>query len=148
MALRHCNSCEQWHDLSEPWPEACASHFEKAKFVRPDPEKRSTIFDDVHVTRGHWREDRETHEMITLEEWEAKYGKTGGITIIKDLDPYMSVNKEYIGGRKQHRDMLRAHNAVEVGNEVVKKKYEAPPDLKGDIRRALQQTGWDGKNLK
>jgi hypothetical protein len=24
---RHCRTCDNWHDLDEPWPRACGSHF-------------------------------------------------------------------------------------------------------------------------
>lgn len=27
MTLRLCRSCEGWHELDQPWPVACGSHF-------------------------------------------------------------------------------------------------------------------------
>lgn len=27
MTVRFCKTCEGWHDLNEPWPDACSSHF-------------------------------------------------------------------------------------------------------------------------
>lgn len=41
------------------------------------------------------------------------------LQIIRDIEPFqnVAVDNGYIGGRKQRRDMMRAHNLVEVGNE-------------------------------
>lgn len=33
MTIRHCRKCNDWHDLSEPWPVQCL----------PDPPKRSGL---------------------------------------------------------------------------------------------------------
>lgn len=41
---------------------------------------------------------------------------------ISDLEPYMSATGEHIGGRRQHREFLKANNLMEVGNE--KKAFE------------------------
>ena len=42
-------------------------------------------------------------------------------SVIGDLDPYESiVTGEMIGGRRQHRDHLKDHNCIEVGNEQPK----------------------------
>lgn len=50
------------------------------------------------------------------------------LQIIKDIEPYRNVGVDngVIGGRRQHRDMLRAHNLVEVGNE---KPRQHPRDI-------------------
>ena len=48
--------------------------------------------------------------------------------IIKDIEPYQNVaiDGKVIGGRRQHRDMLRAHGCVEVGNDAAVTKRAAP----------------------
>lgn len=62
--------------------------------------------------------------------------------VIGDIEPYRNaINGKVIGGRKQHRDFLRAHGVVEVGNEKVEKRYEEAPGLKEDIRRSIQEVG-------
>lgn len=57
-------------------------------------------------------------------------GSTASATgVISDIEPYRSVvDGSVIGGRRQHRDHLRAHRKIEVGNEY--NKY-----LKQDFRR-------------
>lgn len=98
MALRLCRNCSGWHDLSEPWPDACVSHY---------------------VSR-----------------------ETIGLQVVKDIEPYRSViTREVIGGRKQHRDHLRAHGCIEVGNEKMKPRQpEYVGGLSQDIKRAMETT--------
>lgn len=47
-------------------------------------------------------------------------------TVRGDYQPYKSmITGEMIEGRRQHRDHLKAHNCVEVGNELDKAKPKA-----------------------
>lgn len=69
-----------------------------------------------------------------------------GLQIIKDIDPYKAVGlpgQPIIGGRRQHKDAMRAHGMVEVGNEKVTQTYEAPPGLREDLKRAIYDTHGD-----
>lgn len=61
--------------------------------------------------------------------------------VIEDIKPYRSVvTGERIKGRSHHREHLRQHELVEVGNEPVKQRKDIPmPDLVPDIKRAIQQ---------
>lgn len=65
----------------------------------------------------------------------------GGMQIIKDIEPYRStITQEVIGGRRQHRDHLRAHSCIEIGTEKQKPKDRAPPPgLKQDLKRAVEK---------
>lgn len=50
--------------------------------------------------------------------------------VMGDIKPYQSVvTGEEIGGRRQHREHLKAHGLIEVGNEKV--KPSAIPDVPG-----------------
>lgn len=66
--------------------------------------------------------------------------KSGSMQIVKDIEPYKSVlTGERIAGRRQHRDHLKAHGCIEVGNE--KMKPFAPNyvgGLGGDIKKAME----------
>lgn len=45
--------------------------------------------------------------------------KKSRLQIMKDIEPYQSIiDGEVIGGRKQHRDHLRAHSCEEIGSEM------------------------------
>ena len=63
--------------------------------------------------------------------------------VIRDIEPYRSmVTGEMITGRRQHRDHLRAHNCIEVGNE--KPKAHTPEYVGGvaeDIKAAMEKHG-------
>lgn len=142
MTQRHCDACGEWHDLAEPWPEECADHYVKVKAKVGDPDKRSTLFEDKMVERGHWKDDRITKESIPIDEWNRRYGGPQTHSILKDMDPYKNVYGEVIGGRKQHRDFLKARGVVEVGNEKIEKQYEEAPGVSEDIRRAMHETGY------
>lgn len=67
--------------------------------------------------------------------------------VIGDIKPYLSLaTGEHVGGRRQHRDMLRAHGLVEVGNEKNYRGTGKPEfrsdGLKQDIKRAMQERGF------
>lgn len=59
--------------------------------------------------------------------------------IMRDTEPYRSViTHEVIGGRRQHREHLKAHGCVEVGNEMIASQREELPPVRADLERALQ----------
>lgn len=62
--------------------------------------------------------------------------------VIRDIDPYRSVvDGSVIGGRRQHREHLKQHDLIEVGNErnnKVQPKVDMPPaahDLAIEFKR-------------
>lgn len=57
-----------------------------------------------------------------------------------DIAPYRSViTREPITSRSQHRDHLRAHGAIEVGNEYPNgASRETLPPVREDVRAALE----------
>ena len=72
----------------------------------------------------------------------------GGIQVIKDIEPYRNmIDGKVIGGRRQHRDFLRAHGCIEVGNEQPKPKVEGPrrpdKDLVLQLKAAARSHGVD-----
>lgn len=59
--------------------------------------------------------------------------------IMRDVEPYRSViTQEVIGGRRQHREHLRQHNCIEVGNEMPRMAQTPLPPVKHDVERAMQ----------
>lgn len=61
--------------------------------------------------------------------------------VMQDIEPYRSVvTGELIGGRHQHREHLKRHNLVEIGNEPVKERKRVPlPPLAPDIKRTIAE---------
>lgn len=88
--------------------------------------------------------DKEQHKFVPAEAYYAAqaaqlHGR--GPMIMTDISPYRSaVTNEVIGGRRQHRDHLRKHDLVEVGNErpVTGSKPQATP-VASDIKDAIEQ---------
>lgn len=76
------------------------------------------------------------------EECNGHFRRDGGKShqVMSDISPYTSVlTGEVIGGRKQHRDHLKAHGKIEVGNEKLKPpEYQAPKTLVQDLKRAYE----------
>lgn len=64
--------------------------------------------------------------------------------IMPDIKPYQSmIDGRIITSRSRHREHLRDHGCVEIGNDSVlsrkPKPLESPPGLKEDIIRAYNQ---------
>ena len=59
--------------------------------------------------------------------------------IIQDIKPYRStITGEEIGSRSTHRNHLRQHGMVELGNEYPKeRRIPDAPDLKADLARVV-----------
>lgn len=72
---------------------------------------------------------------------EASYQGHGGLTVMRDIEPYKStITGEIIGGRRQHRQHLRDHKCIEVGNEF--KPHKPNWDVGGrvaDIKAAMEK---------
>ncbi len=49
MSSRLCRVCSDWHDLSLPWPRACAGHFKRTTEARSSLPRPMVISDDVDV---------------------------------------------------------------------------------------------------
>ena len=63
--------------------------------------------------------------------------------IMPDIKPYQSmIDGRMITSRSKHREHLRAHNCIEIGNEtkhLQPKPVTSPPGLKEAIIRATEQ---------
>jgi hypothetical protein len=68
-----------------------------------------------------------------------------GPQIVPDIEPYRSmIDGSVIDGRKRHRDHLRAHGCVEVGNDTAHLRPRTPAPLKSrkeSLHRMLADVG-------
>ena len=91
------------------------------------------------MTRRSWVQDPVTLKLIPKEEYQGP--QQAGFFVMGDITPYKSmVTGEMIQGRRQHREHLRQHNVVEVGNELDRKPQksaETPQGLKQTIAEVL-----------
>ena len=66
-----------------------------------------------------------------------------GPMVIKDIEPYRSmIDGSLINSRSRHREHLRAHKCVEIGNEtkyLQPKPLTSPPGLKETLIQATEQ---------
>ena len=62
--------------------------------------------------------------------------------IVGDIDPYRSMaTGEIVGGRRQHREHLREHRLIEVGNEIKAHLNPGRPQVDREgIRQALAES--------
>lgn len=114
------------------------------------PEKRTgRAFHVKRVQRGSWvlRDGK----LIPKHLAGAGPHKGDGLQVIKDIEPFLNVAVDWkpIGGRKQKRDMMRAHGLVEVGNdrlphrmEITETRQEQRARVE-DIKQAFRHHGVD-----
>lgn len=68
----------------------------------------------------------------------------GGMLIIGDIQPYKSmITGEMITSRSKHREHLRQHGCIEIGNEVKNLEYHGIPDAAPQQRRELIRAQFD-----
>lgn len=72
-----------------------------------------------------------------------------GLQVIKDIEPFqnIAVDNGYIGGRRQRKDMMKAHGLIEVGNEppINRKQHPefSPREFAEDMKSAFREHGVD-----
>lgn len=94
--------------------------------------------------RKHFRWSREEGKLLPIEEWLAKNSGNPTHLVMPDIKPYKSmIDGSIITSRSRHREHLRSHGCIEIGNEVKHLKpygeYKSPPGLKETIIRAFNE---------
>lgn len=90
--------------------------------------------------RKRYIQDPRTLELIPADEYVRPASK--GPLIMGDIQPYKSmITGEMINGRRQHREHLRQHNCIEIGNEkpkpIPRQHSSARQDVLAAVRRHL-----------
>ena len=119
---------------------------------RPTDEKAfasnyDAIFGDKKPTRGSFVYDKEKGELVPKEEY---YSSTvsNAPMIQADIAGYKSmVTGEWIGSRSTHRQHLKEHRLVEIGNEVKAHTTKQAPrvdreQIRRDIHQSIQKLGY------
>lgn len=108
----------------------------------------SRAFGQKGVQKGRYIFDSKAGKCIPAHEWEAKYGNnTRGKSswqVMPDISPYKSViDGREITSRSRHRQHLKDHNCIEVGNErVATKPIPEVPGLKEEIVSSCKKLGY------
>lgn len=94
------------------------------------------------MTRESYVWDREKCELVPRAEYYARKNAhvSAAPMVMSDLPEYRSViDKSVIGGRRQHRDHLRAHDCIEVGNErrAAPRHEMSQAERVADIKRSM-----------
>ena len=78
----------------------------------------------------------ENDELVYLrDDYEPpKQSDLGRPMVIRDIEPYKNmIDGRMISSRSEHRELLRRHNCVEVGNEKMETKIVAPKTNRREI---------------
>lgn len=86
----------------------------------------------------------EDGELVWVRPGYGEERATEGPQVIRDIEPYRSmIDGSVIDGRKRHRDHLKAHGCIEIGNEMPKPRKATPisPNRKESLHRMLADVG-------
>ena len=105
------------------------------------------IFGNKRAERGSFVFDKETNKLIPKSEY---YGSSdvNAPMVMNDIAGYKSMQTgEWIGSRSQHREHLKAHRLVEVGNELKAHTTKQAPkvdreQIRRDIHTSMQKLGY------
>lgn len=80
------------------------------------------------------------NKWVPIEEYQAPV--SAGPMVMNDIKPYQSViDGSEITSRSRHREHLRAHGCIEVGNErVAPRKPDVAPGLKETVIAAYKRS--------
>lgn len=82
-------------------------------------------------------QDPITHKLIPRDEYVSR-GPSGPF-VMGDITPYKSmITGEIVQGRRQHREHLRQHGCIEVGNEKLTPSKPVVPSM-DDYRRSVAE---------
>lgn len=89
------------------------------------------------MTRKTWVQDPVTLKLIPKDEYQPR--QSAGPFVMGDIQPYKSmITGEMIQGRRQHREHLRQHGCIEVGNEKLTPRKTINPS-RDDYRRSVAE---------
>lgn len=91
------------------------------------------------MTRKSWIQIN--GELIPKDEYYGDSHSAKAPIFVPDIKPYKStITGEIIGGRAQHKNHLKQHNLVEIGNEKVRPRpIPDVPGLREDLIRSIKR---------
>jgi hypothetical protein len=94
------------------------------------------IFKDSRPKRGSFVYDKETGELVPKQEYAPEYLAP---MVQPDIQGYKSMQTgEWIGSRSTHREHLKTHRLIEIGNEIkAHMTKQAPKVDREQIRRDI-----------
>lgn len=91
------------------------------------------------MTRRSWIQIN--GELIPKDEYYSSGVANQSPVFVADIKPYKSaVTGEIVGGRAQHREHMRRHNLVEIGNEKIRPRAASElPGLREDLMKTINR---------
>lgn len=82
--------------------------------------------------------------VVTVDKRDGEESNVRSFQVMPDIAPYRSmIDGTVINSRSRHREHLRDHGCVEIGNDsslrAKQKPLQSPPGLKDEIIRAVHQ---------
>ena len=100
-----------------------------------------SIFSDRKPVRGSFIWCDKQQKMVSKDEYYANKVEVNAPMVMNDIQPYRSMqNGEIINSRSQHRNHLKQHGLIEIGNEPIRERKEPKYDsdaVKREIARHL-----------
>ncbi len=102
------------------------------------------IFGNKRAERGSYVFDKETGELVPKQD----YSPSAKVYVMPDIQGYKSMQTgEWIGSRSTHREHLKTHRLVEIGNETKAHLTKQAPKvdreaLRRDIHTSMQKLGY------
>lgn len=95
------------------------------------------------MPRQRYIQDPKTHKLIPAEEWYQRQDVDAPM-VMGDIKPYKSmVDGSMIESRSSHREHLRKHQLVEIGNEIkhhmAKQERRPDPTIRRDLVEAMRR---------
>ncbi|MDD4971846.1 MAG: hypothetical protein PHT07_20670 [Paludibacter sp.] len=101
-------------------------------------------FGNKKPTRGSFIWDSSQGKMVSKDEYYANQQKSDSHMIIADIQPYQSqITGEMIMSRSKHREHLRKHGMIEVGNEVKHMINMKPEQKKDNLKEQIARQIYD-----
>ena len=90
------------------------------------------------MTRTTYIQDPVTLELVEKSQYYSTRAEVNAPMVMSDIDGYKSMaTGEWIGSRSTHREHLKQHRLIEIGNERVENKPRGPD--RAGVRRAAEE---------
>lgn len=100
------------------------------------------IFGNKRAERGSYVFDPKTNELVPKQD----YSPSAKVYVMPDISGYQSqVTGEWISSRSSHREHLKAHRLIELGNDAPTKTQAPRVDresIRRDIHQSMQKLGY------
>lgn len=96
------------------------------------------IFADRKPVRGSFVWCNVQQKMVSKDEYYAGRAEVNAPTVMNDIQPYKSMQTgEIISSRSHHKEHLRKHGLIEIGNEKMPERRPEPKYNSDEVKNAI-----------